>query len=156
MRRGRSLGLRTAARAAASLNLADLAQLIHGVARLPNGRDAVCGATAFWVDGQPDWLVFYLPLEALERTDRRIDGYPAGDDCGTSLEWRHPIDDWLADIAIRAYAEVSFQAAAIGFEASAFDVPDKVAAEQGDARVLPLNGVPHYLVQNERGWLSLG
>src|SRR5258708_2343262 len=50
---------------AASLNLADLAQLTHGVARLPDGRDAVCGAAAFRVDGQPDWLVFYLPLEAL-------------------------------------------------------------------------------------------
>jgi hypothetical protein len=95
------------------------------------------------MDGEPDWLVFYLPLEALERTDRRINGYPAGDEGCASLG-RHPIDDWLADIAVRAYAEVPFQAAPIGFEASAFDLPDEADGARGDACVLPLNACRNY------------
>jgi hypothetical protein len=128
---------------AASLNLAELARSPHGVVRLPSGRDVVCGAVAIREDGGRDWLIFYIPLEALGRTDRRVSGY-MGEEDAASLEWRRPIDDWLANVAIRAYAEVSFQAAAIGFEAGAFEVPDEAAAGQGDASVVPLNGIPRY------------
>src|SRR5688500_491504 len=91
----------------ASLHVEGLSQLLHGVVRLPNGRDVACGAMAIRDDG-PDCFIFYVPEGALERTDRRIAGF-MGEENPASLVWRRPLDRWLADLAIRAYAEVPYQ-----------------------------------------------
>jgi hypothetical protein len=131
----------------ASLNVEGLTQLLHGVVRLPNGQEIVCGAMAIREDG-PDCLIFYVPVEALQRTDARVGGFMGGED-PASLVWRRALDRWLADLAIRAYPEAPFLFAAIGHEAFAFlaeesAAPDKIPAERHGAYVMPLDGVPHY------------
>ena len=131
----------------ASLNVEGLTQLLHGVVRLPNDQEIVCGAMAIREDG-PDCLIFYVPIGALERADARVAGFIGGHDPG-SLVWRRTIDHWLADLAISAYPEAPFRFAAIGFEAFAFlaeesAAPDKIPAERHVAYVMPLDGVPHY------------
>jgi hypothetical protein len=130
----------------ASLNLESLGQLLHGVVRLPNGSDVVCGAMSIRGDG-PDCLIFYVPVGALERTDPRIAGF-TGDEDPESLVWRRPLDRWLADLAIRAYAEAPFQFATIGWEAFAVLAEESARAtiplERHGAFVRPFGGVPHY------------
>jgi len=129
----------------APLDLGALSQHIHAVVRLPSGSNVVCGATAIRFGDGPDVLSFYVPLAALARIDRRIQGFPFGRESGAaSLGWRRPIDNWLAELATRAFAEAPFQLASIGFEASSFDAPDELAGDRDFAYVLPLNGVPRY------------
>lgn len=129
----------------ARLDLAALSRHIHGVVRLPIGRDVVCGATAIRFGDGPDVLSFYIPLAALARIDPRIQGFPFGDEGGAvSLDWRRPIDHWLAELATRVYAEAPFQLASIGFEASSFDPPDVLAADRDFACVVPVNVGPRY------------
>ena len=128
----------------AQLDLAALSRHIHGVVRLPTGRDVVCGATAIRFDDGLDVLSFYMPLAALARIDPRIQGFPFGGGGAVSLDWRGPIDHWLAELAIRVWAEAPFQFASIGFEASSFDPPDVQRTDRDFACVVPLNGVLRY------------
>jgi hypothetical protein len=48
---------------------------VLGTVGLPSGARVVCGGLLFRYEGI-DTLVFYLPLGALARVDRRIGGYP--------------------------------------------------------------------------------
>jgi hypothetical protein len=97
---------------------------LRGVARLPTGHEVVCGLVVIrerdTVDvpfDAPDWLDFFVPLGALERLDDRIGGYPFGDFKG-SLEWRRPLDDWLARVGKDVYPDFPFRLGLIGMEVS--------------------------------------
>lgn len=127
----------------ASLTAEGHSQALHGVVRLPSGADIVCGALPIREDG-PDLLIFYVPEGALER----VAGFMPGED-PASLVWRRPLDQWLADLAIRAYPEAHFELAVIGWEASAFLDEESAASKKSlaarhGAYVIPLDGVPHY------------
>jgi hypothetical protein len=112
---------------------------LRGVVGLPSGVQVVCGAVAVRLDEGVDWLDFYVPLGALGEIDPRIGGFPFGDDAGPrSLEWRHPLDAWLADIGMRVGDEVPFELALIGFETYA-------APEEFVARLAREDGVLVYL-----------
>jgi hypothetical protein len=92
---------------------------LRGLVTLPSGIEMVCGAVAIREDDGPDWLHFYLPLGALGRVDRRVGGFPVGPDGGPgSLAWRRPLDDGLMGVGRQVFAQVDYQLAVIGFEAS--------------------------------------
>jgi hypothetical protein len=92
---------------------------LRGVTALPTGARVVCGVFAIREDEGPDWLVFYLPLEALCRVDRRIGGFPFDERSGPeSLVWREPLDDWLVGIGRAVFSEVPFELGLVGFETS--------------------------------------
>lgn len=79
---------------------------------LPSGVDVVCGVVASREDAGPDWLDSYIPLGALARADRRVGGYPFDAPGTSSLEWRRPIDNWLAQIGGAVYSAVAYRLAA--------------------------------------------
>ncbi|GAA3120321.1 hypothetical protein GCM10010466_09040 [Planomonospora alba] len=90
---------------------------LYGLTRPPAGRTCVCGALVSRFDDGTSWLIFYLPLEALGRTDRRVGAFPFNeDDEPSSLAWRRPLDDWLVSLARRVYGVVRFRRALVGFE----------------------------------------
>nr|BFE63984.1 hypothetical protein GCM10020063_085100 [Dactylosporangium thailandense] len=94
--------------------------LLAGAVALPSGHRVVCACTSVEFDGGQRWLTLHLPLGALARTDRRIGGFPFGDDGGpVSLRWRHPLDAWLGTVADAVHAEVGIACAVIGFEIDA-------------------------------------
>jgi hypothetical protein len=118
--------LRLTDHVAVPIGLASLEESGHlrGTVRLPSGVEIVCGAVAVRFDEDPDWLDFYLPLGALADVDRRIGGFPFGEDSDAgSLSWRLPLDRWLAEIGSRVFEEVPFGFARIGFEASGEPFP---------------------------------
>jgi hypothetical protein len=122
---------------------------LRGVVRLPGGQDVICGVAMVREDDGSDWLDFYIPMGALGRADSRIGGYPFGDDGGpSSLAWRRPIDDWLADVAKRVYASVPFQLALIGCEASGKAHADEISnGASGPSYVgylVPVDGALRY------------
>lgn len=103
---------------------------LHATVRLPSGQRIVCGAVAIRGADGTDWLDFYLPMEALSRAEKRARAFPfvpGGDH--SALEWRRPIDDWLADIATRIFETDPFRIALIGHEVSG----DTDAASLGGA-----------------------
>jgi hypothetical protein len=128
---------------------------LRGLVELPNGIPMVCGAVAVREDEGPDWLDFYLPTGALGRADRRVNAFPFGEDGGSSsLEWRRPIDDWLARIATtdrtqEVYASVDFQLGLIGFEVSgdtyAKDLNSDPAPPRSIGYLIPDTNSPRYL-----------
>jgi hypothetical protein len=61
-----------------------------------------------------DWLDACIPLGGLEQSG----GYPFGDDdeLAASRNWREPLEQALADLALRVASVVGLQIAAIGFE----------------------------------------
>lgn len=92
---------------------------LHATVLLPTGQRVVCGAVAIRGAGGTDWLDFYLPMEALSRTDRRVGAFPfVTDGDSSALAWRRPIDDWLAGIATAVFRTDPFQLALIGHEVS--------------------------------------
>jgi hypothetical protein len=126
---------------------------LRGIVRLPDEHDIVCGAVAVRFENASDWLSFYLPLGGLARTDPAIDGYPFSADSGkTSLMWRRPIDDWLADVASRVYREIPFRFAMVGMESmglvEAADFADGVPEHRQDGLLVPVNGVLTYHAAN--------
>ena len=87
---------------------------------LPSGERVVCGLVVVREEGgsyEPDWLDFYIPLGALGRIDPREGGYPFGD-FDESLEWRRPLDDWLAELGRHVYENVRFRLGLVGMEVS--------------------------------------
>jgi len=123
--------------------------LLRGTVRLPAGPRIVCGCVAVREDGGPDWLDFFLPMGALARVDRRVGGFPFGrDGSPASLEWRRPIDDWLATIAHAIFGVVGFRLGLIGFEqsgmTSAAELHGRVPAERWAGYLLPADGLPRY------------
>jgi hypothetical protein len=115
---------------------------LRGVATLPNKTRSVCGVFVCREDDGPDWLVFYLPLGALCRVDRRIGGFPFGPDDGPgSLVWREPLDDWLVEIGRAVFQQVPFELGLVGFETSgeayARDLAAGPPAERWSGFLLP-------------------
>lgn len=93
---------------------------------------------------------FYLPTGALGRADRRVNAFPFGEDGdSSSLEWRRPIDDWLARIATQVYASVDFQLGLIGFEVLgdtyAKDLNSDPAPPRSIGYLIPDTNSPRYL-----------
>jgi hypothetical protein len=107
---------------------------LHGVVTLPSDADIVCGAVVIRESHGPDWLDFYLPVGALGRADGRVGGFPFGADGeATSLRWRLPIDDWLAEVGRQVYEQVDYRMALIGFEAAG----EAYAAELAEGEAAP-------------------
>jgi len=105
----------------APLSLPSLERHGHltGVVELPGGVRVVCGVVAVREERGADWLDFYLPLGALSTADSRVGGFPFGEDGGRrSRGWREPIEDWLGWIGEDVFADVPFDYALSGFEAS--------------------------------------
>ncbi|WP_017627539.1 hypothetical protein [Nocardiopsis chromatogenes] len=123
------------------LTLSSLEEYGHlrGVLELPSGHRVVCGCFAVRLDDGPDRLSLYLPLGALCATDPRIGAFPFGPD-GTrsSLEWRLPLDAWLASVARAVLAEAPFGLALIGFEP---DAPPRAPSLNGSPPEERWNGV---------------
>jgi hypothetical protein len=121
---------------------------LRGVAVLPNGAAMVCGTVVIREDYRGiDWLDLYLPLGALARADGRVGGYPFGSTITTcddapsreSLEWRRPIDNWLAGIGSSIFAVAPFRLGLIGFEVSGAELTD-IPAERYATYLVPVGG----------------
>jgi hypothetical protein len=70
-------------------------------------------------DGSREWPVFYLPLGALGQAMAEVRAYPFDEHSGAeSLDWREPIDSWLADAARRVFATAPFRLGIVGLESS--------------------------------------
>lgn len=107
----------------------------------PSGVRMVCGVVAIREDWGPDWLDFYLPTGSLSRAEHRVKAFPLGDDGGpSSIQWRGPIDAWLADIAHHVYAAVDFRLGLIGFE-----VCGEMYAKDLDGDTAPPSAIGHLL-----------
>ena len=94
----------------------ELERGVFGLARLPGGEMAPCGAATIREDHGPDWLDFFLPTGSLEEIDPRVAGYPFEEN-SSQRDWREPIDEWLMQIGRRVFERVPFALALIGFEA---------------------------------------
>ncbi len=96
--------------------------LMRGRLYLPSGRRVVCGLNVVREEAEPpfyapDWLVLDIPLGALTKVEARVGGYPFGETIA-SLEWRRPLDDWLADIGRQIFRRVKFRLGLVGMEVS--------------------------------------
>ena len=91
-----------------------------------------------------DWLVFYIPLAALE-TIYEIE-YPYN---ARWRVWAEPLDNWFAEIGRSIYERVPFALGLIGEEVSGYTTASEVAS----AGVPERRGLP-MLVPNERGELN--
>lgn len=89
---------------------------LSGLVELPSGRSVICGVMAIRYERDDDWLYLDLPLAALRRLDARIGLYPLVGADVSSLAWRKPLDNWLAQIAVEVRRAVSFKLALIGWE----------------------------------------
>jgi hypothetical protein len=104
---------------------------LRGTVQLPTGELVVCGIVVVREGGgsyEPDWLDFYIPMGALGRIDSRVGGYPFGDDA-ESLQWRRPLDDWLAELGRRVYENVRFRLGLVGMEVSGEMYAGELASE---------------------------
>lgn len=90
---------------------------LAGLVTLPrgrNGRTVVCGARAVRQASGTDWLVFFIPVGALDLAEPRSAAFPfRGSD---SLLWRRPLDRWLAGIGAQVHARLPLRLALIGPE----------------------------------------
>jgi hypothetical protein len=126
---------------------------IFGVLRLPSQIKVACGALLVREEDGPDWVDLYVPMGALERADPRVGGFPFGEDGGSSsLAWRRPIDDWLAEVASDVYRVVPFELALIGMEASGSAYAEELQGAPPETRshgyILPSGGAPRYHAAN--------
>ncbi|SEF15794.1 hypothetical protein SAMN04488561_5081 [Jiangella alba] len=87
---------------------------LAGLVTLPRQRTVVCGARAVRQVSGTDWLVFFIPVGALDLAEPRSAAFPFRG--GDSLLWRRPLDRWLAGIGARLFAAVPFRLALIGPE----------------------------------------
>ncbi|MFD8497434.1 hypothetical protein [Amycolatopsis sp. NPDC059657] len=114
---------------------------VHGVVRVPLGGSVVCGCfVSRFDDDASDWLTLYLPLGALGRVERRIGGFPFEPESGPeSLNWRAPLDTWLAEVAAEVFRHVEFRFAVIGFEHDYPTVAD-LPEQRWNGYLLPVEG----------------
>ena len=137
------------------------AEALRGAGRLlgavrypPNGAHAgteiACGCrivSAGFDAADPAVLRLYVPMAELRRAEPRIDGFPFDPRSGpASLEWRAPLDTWLAGAAAQVFAQAPFAAAAIGFEVERTPGEEAARARAGGER-------PHALLVPEDGGL---
>lgn len=86
---------------------------LRGGARLPDGKRVVCGTCSVQEENGAAWIVFYIPMGALESVYRI--SYPIG---AESKQWREPLESWLADLGQRVFAVADFLLGLIGEEVS--------------------------------------
>ncbi len=122
----------------------------RGHARLPDG--ALVPALSFTetmrdARGDVDYLIFALPMPALEKACRLVsDTTPAS---GLDPLWRAELEGWLADLGRHIDDAVSFAAAYIGF--LPFPIGDAEMAEQLFAAGIPAERCVAYLYRrNDR------
>jgi hypothetical protein len=112
-----------------------------GRVRLPTGQWVVCGCTAIRGGGGSDWLDFCLSPSSLDHA-----GVEVG--CGTGEHRSAFLDDWLAAVGTRAYAEAPFSLGVIGFEVSgctdAAHLAGVLPARRGIGYLLPEGGGVRY------------
>jgi hypothetical protein len=87
---------------------------LRGVATLPNRARTVCLSTALMFprdEEGSDQLILALPLGALARA-YPIGAYPIDDQ--TPLDWRPALEDWMTDLASRAWEPGRVRIATIG------------------------------------------
>lgn len=87
---------------------------LAGLVTLPRRRSVVCGARAVRQTSGTDWLVFFIPVGALDLAEPRSAAFPFRG--GDSLLWRRPLDRWLAGIGAQVHAQVPLRLALIGPE----------------------------------------
>ncbi|WP_327006812.1 hypothetical protein OHA72_05775 [Dactylosporangium sp. NBC_01737] len=107
---------------AVPLTVGELAARGHlaGVVLVPSGERVVCGVVGIDYGDGGQWLSFHVPLGALGRVEHRVGGFPFDGRSGVaSLQWRRPIDGWLAGVAGAVHREVGIACALIGFEVDA-------------------------------------
>ncbi|MGW1998454.1 hypothetical protein [Embleya sp. NPDC001921] len=87
---------------------------LQGQVRLPTGELVVCGCVAIPEDGADgvDWLDFYIPLGALDRTGIVYH------ESGRQFYRSRVLDDWLAAVGTEAFRTADFRAGYIGWETS--------------------------------------
>jgi hypothetical protein len=126
---------------------------LHATVLLPTGQRVVCGAVAIRGGGGTDWLDFYLPMEALGRADQRVGAFPfVPDGDHSALDWRRPIDEWLAGIATTIFQAEPFRLALIGHEVSGDTDADKLDGRVPEQRfigyLLPHGSQLDYMAAN--------
>src|SRR4051812_33325865 len=94
-------------------------QALYGIALLPNGKRVACGTFIVREEAGPDWLGFYLPMEALSRTGAYdVGGYPFDIEERSHKEWQQQLDSWLADLGAYVFKAVPYRLGLIGHEVS--------------------------------------
>jgi len=122
---------------------------LQGQVRLPTGQLVVCGCVAILEDGADtiDWLDFYIPLGALDRTG--ITYHESGQQFFRS----QVLDDWLAAVGTEAFRTADFHAGYIGFETSgctdAATLNGRMPESRGIGYLLPQDGVLRYGAAND-------
>ncbi len=129
--------------------VASLAEYGHlrGLVRLPTGQLAACGCTAVrGGDDSSDWLDFYVSTGVLTKAGISYwDGRP--------FFRSAVVDDWLADIAVKAFAQAPFSMGIVGWmvsgTADAAMLADGMPQVRGGGLLLPRDGVLHYGPAND-------
>jgi len=99
--------------------LRDARRLI-GAVRPPGGGRIPCGCALIGGEDGPPLLDLHFSLGTLRRADPRVGGFPFDPRSGAeSLEWRAPLDAWLAGIARAALGAAGPGLALAGFELDA-------------------------------------
>jgi hypothetical protein len=135
-----------------SEELLESGQHLRGLAHLPNGIQVPCGTVPIREDRGIDWLIFYLPMGALQQA-YDVGGYPFDIDIKSPESWQKPIDDYLSEIGLYIFAEIQFQLGLIGHEVST--ATDEELAKDGipDERymgyLLPSQNQINYFPRNK-------
>lgn len=90
---------------------------LRGIAILPDKQRIPCGTVSVREEEGIDWLDFYIPLGAIERTYKDVGGF-FGTDHPKSRDWREPLENWLAEIGREVFSVVEFRLGLIGCEVS--------------------------------------
>lgn len=117
---------------------------LYGIAKLPNGRSAVCGTYVCRLRNEDDLplrdlLAFYVPLGSLVEA-YLVGGYPfSGVD--RAYEWRGQLDGWLVELGRTLYRQAVYDLALVGWEV---DFP-KVSAAFVQEHGIPAERFDGYL-----------
>ncbi|MBB5786842.1 hypothetical protein [Jiangella mangrovi] len=119
---------------------------LAGLVTLPRRRTVVCGARAVRQASGTDWLVFFIPVGALDLAEPRSAAFPFRG--GDSLLWRRPLDRWLAGIGAQVHARVPLRLALVGPEVAGLTTARSLGgqppAERWAAYLMPAAGGLEY------------
>jgi len=120
---------------------------LAGVARLPRGRSVVVAARVIRQRSGTDWLVFFVPVVALELAEPRSAAF--GFRGADSLLWRRPLDRWLARLGQSVHRVAPCRLGLIGPDVAALTTARKLAgappAERWAGFLLPQGAELVYL-----------
>ncbi|TDD65343.1 hypothetical protein E1262_25575 [Jiangella aurantiaca] len=116
---------------------------LAGLVTLPRRRTVVCGVRAVRQVSGTDWLVFFIPVGALDLAEPRSAAFPFRG--GDSLLWRRPLDRWLAGIGARVYEAVPFRLALIGPEVAGLTTARSLGGQP------PVERWAAYLIPSDAG-----